>query len=317
MSRRLLACDDCGMPVEVTDAAARTACCGACTDERTDRRPALVEAATATEAEVLEAVRYAWTFLANPSVTDYLNRVARQVATHVAGAPAEVRVALFQDSEPKSLGFPSGRILLSIGLLSTVDDEAELAYVLAHELAHVAADHTSPLLVRLALGSVAAHDAGPTGDAWKHAAEDLMVLGYGARREREADRQALCALQSAGYDPASALRFLDRMGAEPGADSIRDYACAHPPALDRRARLEREIQALPSVGFGGRVNREPFRRVAGPGVLASRLERVDGFEQGDTTPVVSSWGRARIAWIALGVVGLTLLFLIVGLLLSR
>jgi predicted Zn-dependent protease len=255
-----------------------------CPDCLSGRMPADLpdpEVAGAIEREVRSALEAEWKFVNAPSLSTYLDRMARQVCRGMDPAPAHSRVVLFEAPEWWTLALPSGTILVSLGTLVGLEDEAELAFVLAHELAHAASADAAIRLVRTGLQVVALEDDGSTRQPWSHAAEDLIRLGYGRERERGADRQAIEAVMALDYDPDSVLRYLrriDRLVAA-GDPRVAELALAHPTATSRLRAVEAYAAACPQPRTAPRVNREVFRRVAGHDVLATRLERVEGFAE--------------------------------------
>jgi hypothetical protein len=268
------------------------------------------EMAAATEAEVRAALDAAWTFTAAPRTGAYLDRVAVEVARNIENAPLHARVLPFRDGVLRTLALPSGAILISDGMLRALEDEAELAFVLGHELVHAAAGDGARALAGLGLRGLA--DGAGDPSAWLRAASDLIRLGHGDDREHAADERAIRAVAAAGYDPWSALCYLQRTEAcgSEGHEAYADMALSHPPAAARLRRLESPASAA-RTRFA-RVNREVYRRIAGHTVLATELRPVRPF---DSTPAVAGRGRRllrRGLWIALaGAAVLALLRLLV------
>ena len=211
--------------------------------------------------------------MTSATVAPYLDRVTRTVARRVEGAPEGARVVLVDDARLRTLALPSGTLLLSTGLLRFLEDEAELVFVLAHELAHAVSGDAAVRLVRLGFDAVARGSDAPAPDAWTHAAEDLARLGYGRKRERDADARAIDTLVALDYDPESACRFLRRVhDAIASGDPIAaEIAVSHPPAADRLRRIERALWGRMNEGRILRVNREVFRRAASPATLTASL----------------------------------------------
>jgi len=261
--------------------------------------------AQATESEVLRAIGAAWSCVAHPGLEDYLTRLARRVATRIEGAPAPPRILLLDDESVRSLSLPSGTLLLSLGLISAIEDEAELLFVLGHELAHAASGNAAGRLVRLGLHAVTRDRGASAGAAWEQAALDLVRLGYGRRAEAEADATALGAVLELGYDPESVLRFLSRIGrgVAAGSAALADYFLAHPLPRQRVRLIERQLRGHVS-SQAGRVNRELFRRAAGRDVLESEMEP---HEWGEAVDPASVRPNRAVAWLALFVVFIAML----------
>jgi hypothetical protein len=265
--RVLLDCNSCGLPFLA--APPETAGGARCADCEVAGGPQEIPGtplAAATEHEVRLALESRWRFLTSRSATVYLDKILRQVAARIEDAPDDCRVALFDDKAPRTLALPSGLILVSQGTLDLLEDEAQLAFLLARELAHVASADGAALLVRMGFHAVAqeVEDAGEKA-AWADAAEDLVRLGYGKERETEADRLALEAVLDLGYDPDSVARLLRRIGTlvERGEPRIAEMALAHPPSAHRIRRLEETLHGRVEPWGQRPVNREVFRRAVG------------------------------------------------------
>jgi predicted Zn-dependent protease len=214
------------------------------------------------ETEVRSALDASWRFVGTEELSSYLNEVARQLIPKIDGAPPACRVVLIDHDELRATALPSGLVMISLGLLRFLEDEAELAFVIARELAHVASGETAVRLVRWSLGALARDEAGRPDAAWTEAMLDLTRLGYGRRRELDADATALRAMLALRYDPSSALRFLRRLKVAVAAMERRvtDIAVACPPPGYRVRKLERVLYGRVGRAPIQRVNREVFRR---------------------------------------------------------
>lgn len=299
-------CSECGLPFASTELLPHRA--HRCADCRGGKVPADLpdsRLAAAIEREMTVALERQWRFVGTPALAAYLDTVARQVGARIEGAPETVRVVLLEEGALRTLALPSGTLVLSLGTLLFLEDEAELAFLLAHELTHAACADAATRLVRMGF-DVLARDGGESAEAgWCRAANDLVALGYGRHRERDADARGLEAVLALGYDPESVLRYLGRLQqmVDRGDPRAAEIAVAHPTAVDRTRRLEKAL-------FGrmaqrpGRVNREVFRRAAGHGVLATRLERVRGFVEAPAAIAVAPRSTALriMAWLAAAIV---------------
>ena len=269
----VFSCDACGLPFVADALLPRTE--QRCQDCREGHVPADLpdpELASATEAEVLAALQGLWRFVASERTSAYLDRIARHVAARVDGAPP-VRVRLTDDARLRTLALPSGALLVSRGTIAAVEDEAELAFVLGHEIAHAASGDAAVRLVRLGFHAVAHGRERAPRASWAEAVLDLMRLGYGKRRERDADARAFEAVLALGYDPASVFRYLARLHERIGAGEadLADLAASHPPPRSRAQHLERAYYGRVHQTAALQVNREVFRRAAGSEALAGLM----------------------------------------------
>lgn len=306
----VFSCEGCGLPFSTREILPHASqLCPACKDGEpaTDLPDPRVVAAT--EAEVRSALAERWRFVSSPSVAAYLDRVTRQVARRVDGAPEESHVVLADDPTLRTLALPSGTLLVSVGTLAFLEDEAELVFVIGHELAHSASGDAAVRLVRLGFGAVVRGREAPALAAWASAAMDLVRLGYGRKRERDADARALEAMLALEYDPESAVRYLRRLqtAVEAGDPLVAESAVAHPPALDRIRRIERALWGRIHDGRILRVNREVFRRAAGREALAAGLVPTElpvprgssgaGPGAGEGDAGTGATRRRRLAWV--------------------
>jgi predicted Zn-dependent protease len=236
------------------------------------------EVAAAAENEVRAALATRWRFVTSSTAQPYLDRIARQIAAHIGGAPQTPRVVLVQTREHRTLALPSGTLLLSTGLLGFLEDEAELAFVLGHEIAHAASGEAAVRLVRLGFQATARESAASDGLCWSDAAVDLARLGYGRRRECDADTCALRAMLALEYEPQSAGRYLQRLNAAiaRGDEAVAETEVAHPTPFDRLRRIERALcMRVGKTTEVPRVNREVFRRALTPSALTASLVRTE------------------------------------------
>lgn len=199
--------------------------------------------------------------LDDDKVNYYVRSVAMRVAAH-SDLRAPLHVAVLDSDEANAFCFPGGYLFIERGLLQQVDDEAELAGVIGHEIAHAATRHGEALLHGESISAVVQETSkqvagsfsdppGPAaGGAFRHGSFglasviSLKLLGVTPENEMQADQLGIQYAWSAGYDPSGFLRFFDKMaqaGYGPGLSWLR----THPPSYERIANAERETQYLP------------------------------------------------------------------------
>jgi predicted Zn-dependent protease len=281
--------------------------------------PGLAEAA---ENEIRRALADSWRFVSGRRSSEYLDRIARSAARNVEGAPERCRVYLHDDPRILRLALPSGRLLFSIGALRAIEDEAELVFVLGHDLAHVASGDAARRLTALGLAELARGAGGQDARGWFRAAGDLIRLGHGAENEHRADLVGVRAVLGLGYDPESVVRYLERLGraVDDGDPRVSETTLAHPLPVDRLHRLRKSWGVHVRDVGASRVNRDAFRRAVGHSALASELETSDplGDEARSTheKPALP-WKDWRLIGTGVAILLLAALILVLGLMLAR
>jgi predicted Zn-dependent protease len=297
-TRWVYSCGRCGVPFADAESLPRSEqACEAC---RTDCGPPDGlggELRQAIEAEVRAAVGDRWHFAAHAELSAYLDRLLRRIASRLEGAPTDPNVAIVDDWQWRTLALPSGTVLISLGTLDFLEDEAQLAFVLAHELAHAVTGHALTRMVRSGLDGMQRDHERRTDSAWACAAEDIVRLGYGRGREREADERAARATIELGYDPASIVTMFQRLhqGIAAGNPQLAEFAVSHPEPLERARRVEQASRRSFEEDGVARTNREVFRRAAGPRILREQVRR------GSLDAASPTLRRPAAGWIAAAV----------------
>ena len=156
---------------------------------------------------------------------------------------------VIEDKEVNAFSLPGGFIFVNTGLVDAVDSDDELAAVIGHEIAHVAARHSikryeSSLGQQLLqIASIAAARKGGVPVGGMQVAAQAARLAYARQDELEADQLAVGYLKAAGYDPKAILSFLDKLhDIHRNKDELQylprgftrpQYAMTHPYVADR------------------------------------------------------------------------------------
>ncbi len=201
-----------------------------------------------------------------PDITTYIESVGRRIVGICDRRDIEYHFAVIMKDEINAFALPGGYIYIHTGLLETLDDESQLAAVLAHEVGHVTARHATErltamygyqLLVGLLLGD--------NPDFYSNLVSDIFTttgfLAYSRSNEYEADRLGAKYVHAAGYDPDGMLellgRFRDMEAREPGR--LEEWLSTHPPTGKRMERVKAVIAGF-STGRGER-NRDAYRKM--------------------------------------------------------
>ncbi|MEC9408521.1 MAG: M48 family metalloprotease [Pseudomonadota bacterium] len=198
----------------------------------------------------------------------YINLVGRWVAQQSQRPGLPWRFALIDDPAINALAVPGGIVLLSTGLWDLLETEAELAAVLAHEIAHIEQQHHMRALVHQGVwGRLLSHKlefANRSGERVVITSSGLYkLLATKLTREDElaSDLRAHALLHAAGYDSHALSSVLQRMAQVNASDVSRlSYLLStHPPMSDRLESLQSD--AAPEHG-GGSQGRDRFLAIA-------------------------------------------------------
>ena len=183
-------------------------------------------------------------FVEDPLITEYVNRVGQNIVLH-SDAKIPFTIKVIDSDEINAFALPGGFFYVNKGLLLAADNEAELAGVMAHEIAHVAARHAvenqtkGTLLEYLALGG-SIFLGGIPGLIYQNTA-GIGLLGlfmkFSRGAEEEADKLGVQYMYAAGYDPTAMATMFEKLEAKnkkkPGF--ITRAFASHPAPPDRRA----------------------------------------------------------------------------------
>ena len=150
---------------------------------------------------------------ADGKVQAYVNRIGQHLAKHSDRPDIEYHFTVLDNANINAFAFPGGYIYINRGLLLYLDNEAELAAVLAHEIGHVTARHAVRQQSAQALNRTLAQlTYGLTRSGELAAASNQfgtsLVRGYGREHELEADSEGAAYLHHAGYDPNALLEVI-------------------------------------------------------------------------------------------------------------
>ena len=173
-----------------------------------EREEDLVKAATELEDRFLErGYRFQ-----DPGVEEWLGGIGRRLVPEVKDPYINYRFYILQDPTPNAFGLPDGQIYVTTGMLAVLENEAQLAGLLAHEMIHVAGHHgivahrsvRKKAIIATVINSLGAFDVlGDLGDLAVNLSNQFLLFslrGYQRNLEDEADRGALRQLREAGYD---------------------------------------------------------------------------------------------------------------------
>jgi predicted Zn-dependent protease len=179
----------------------------------------------------------------DPIVTEYVNRVGQNIVLH-SDSKIPFTIKVIDSDEVNAFALPGGFFYVNKGLILAADNESELAGVMSHEIAHVAARHAMEnqgkgsalnygMLAGIIFGggiiSSVLQNVGGIGGA-------LAMLKFSRGAEEEADKLGVQYLYASGYDPTSMSTMFEKLASKnkkkPG--SLSKLFSSHPQSVERR-----------------------------------------------------------------------------------
>jgi predicted Zn-dependent protease len=188
----------------------------------------------------------------DPVITEYVNRVGQNLVRN-SDAKVPFTIKVLDDDSVNAFALPGGFFYVNTGLILAADNEAELAGVMAHEIAHVAACHVARENTRGQLASLASIPlifvGGGIGIAAQEAAGlalPMTFLKFSRGFEAEADYLGLQYMYKTGYDPQAFTAFFEKIESlekkKPG--TLSKAFETHPQTPDRIEKSQEEIETL-------------------------------------------------------------------------
>jgi predicted Zn-dependent protease len=196
----------------------------------------------------------------DPALNQYVSLVGAAVAeqsTRVGEVPFAFGV--LDTDDVNAFAAPGGWIFVTRGALALMQSEAELAGVLAHEIAHVDQKHVLEDIRRSDVMSTATDEAalsGPLLDQISALGATMLFTGLAREDEVEADSIGVVYASGVGYRPDGMLQFLQHLeqSASVQAGGVREWVATHPPTAERIEALRRSMASAgvqPQGGVGG------------------------------------------------------------------
>ncbi len=188
----------------------------------------------------------------DPVITEYVNRVGQNLVRN-SDAKVPFTIKVIDSDEVNAFALPGGFFYVNSGLILAADNESELAGVMAHEIAHVAACHAAREQTRGQLASLATIPlifvGGGIGYGVYNAASialPMTFLRFSRNFEAEADYLGMQYMYKSGYDPQSFIAFFEKLEAQekkkPGF--LSKAFSTHPQTPDRIKMSQEEIGHL-------------------------------------------------------------------------
>ncbi|MFZ5981826.1 MAG: M48 family metallopeptidase [Candidatus Zixiibacteriota bacterium] len=208
--------------------------------------------------------------LDDPVWQSYLNEVGQKIVSVCDRKDIQYHFTVIESDQVNAFAAPGGYIYFYTGLLQEMDNEAEMAMVLSHEISHVVARHGIKRL-QASLGVAAAYELVFGEDSTSAVLNTaiglglgLIFSGYSRENEREADSYGMHYLVKAGYDPSAGLGMFEKlaaMGGEGSSSIFEQLSSSHPDSRERISNTKQQIAEMKPYPSGLRIGRDKYQEM--------------------------------------------------------
>jgi predicted Zn-dependent protease len=216
------------------------------------------------------------TLYEDPVITSYVNEVVQKLMTStVRSSPLTVQVKIVKNPLLNAFAFPNGVIYAHTGILARIENEAQLATLLGHELTHATHRHaiqafrgvkrSSAALATFQMVTLPFGVFGAAATALGTVGYVASVSGYSRGNEREADREGLALAVTAGYAAAEAPKLFEHLKRDLEFRKIDEpFFFGSHPKLAERVKSYQELIADRYANQTGEIGEERYRRIMLP-----------------------------------------------------
>ena len=200
--------------------------------------------------QAFEQIKHQYKLSRDPEANALVAQVGRRIADAAQRPDYRWEFLVFEGKEANAFCLPGGKVGIFTGILKYTRDEAGMATVISHEVAHALARHAGERLSQsmlaqaggLGLGVALGGVGGVAGPAimqgYSLGTQLGILLPYSRTQESEADHIGLILMAKAGYDPAQALEFWRRMMTKDKGAKLPEFMSTHPNDASRLKELQ-------------------------------------------------------------------------------
>lgn len=206
--------------------------------------------------------------LSDEPAGEYLGALGHHLAQFAPGYNYPYEFKIVNDANINAFALPGGFIYMNRGTIEAAENEAQLAGVMAHEIAHVALRHgtnqvskaviaQAPLMI---LSGMIGRNGGVVGQLTQlgvGVGASLFFLKYSRDAETQADVLGAQILHDAGYDPREMAKFFDMLARKSSGGAVQFFS-SHPNPENRQGRIQEEVARLGGVPEDARKDSENF-----------------------------------------------------------
>jgi len=196
------------------------------------------------------------TLYQNRQINNYVNKIGQRIVPNTTRPDIPYTFQVVEDSSINAFATVGGFVYLHTGLIAAADNEAELASVIAHEIAHIEAKHGIEQMRERAIAQGLLSASGlDESDAVQIGVELAYRRPNSREDEYEADKLGLNSLTQSGYAPIGMIQFMEKLQQQGGSPPT--FLSTHPNAGDRIEALRQQMDH-PRQGDG--LNSQAYQR---------------------------------------------------------
>ena len=235
----------------------------------------------------------------------YVAEVGKKLATFSAQPDLPFEFVVINNSVPNAWALPGGKIAINRGLLTYLEDEAQLAAVLSHEIVHAAARHSAAQMSRGTLLSLGVMAVGVTVKENRNdqlyslasqAGAAAWLAKYGRDDELEADYYGMNYMAQAGYDPQGAVELQETfvsLSNDKATSFLSGLFASHPPSMKRVEANRIKAKTLPSGDRGRTRFQTAIRQLKKDELAYEAAEKAkEALQKDDPRSALSSLDKA-------------------------
>jgi predicted Zn-dependent protease len=203
----------------------------------------------------------------DPSVQSDLEQIGRKLVRQakVANTPYRFQFKVLRDEQTvNAFALPGGPIFITRALLERLENEAQLAGVLGHEVGHVVGRHSAEQIAKTQLGQSLVGAVGVATTSDEHGSSQgaqqvaafvaqMTLMKYGREHELEADALGVQIMSDAGYDPRALINVMTILAKASGGSRQPEFFSTHPDPGNRQERIRQKIATMFPEGVPGRL----------------------------------------------------------------
>jgi beta-barrel assembly-enhancing protease len=208
--------------------------------------------------EAAQQIRQQVRIVENERLQSYVSKIGQRLASQPEAEGYPYSFTLINDPAINAFALPGGPIFVHTGLIQEADNEAQVAGVMAHEIAHVALRHGTNQASKANLlqlpavlaGTVIGQDSilGQLGQIGIGLGVNSLILRYSRDAETQADALGARLMAKSGYNPIEMARFFEKLEAE-GSSGAPQFLSSHPNPGNRVKAVQAEIQTFPQQEY--------------------------------------------------------------------